>query len=723
MERLPLGSLRLQSRKQKTITITAVVIGRLIACLSRPIVLVGLGGAYFLVAYLYNNKLKWNDVAIGTTPTIHSTRVRTRLRDNDGDDDLCLHVSSSLDIASWPDIIYHKDRDGYSSNYYYYDGYVNSVEVDDQQARATIHEFNKIRSSVLTSPLLKTGFQPGRIYPIRRFADRIRRLAESNKAESPPLRILVFGSSFTIGSNCGESTAQESDDCAWPLRLARRFDEIFFPYINDEATRSSLVQWTMYQENAQGSVNIAQKIPSIIDEFINESTSPDAILLDNTIIDLGMNKPWFEAVVRAFLKSFPETVIVSIVDGVPQFVDNPKDSDNSWLYQVQKHYGLMVVDFATMARMQRHDTDRSDYLVKKIYSDQSTMVGNEDYDAKSTLIDLLWPQASYMKFANGTIAYDDDADNGEIYWTNFFPRTRKTKLANYPENHPPWVTHQYVADGVMHGLLNLARIGLGCGGVEYEDESLDSSSESVQSLLKTSVATAEELNACFICDTPVMRIDAKSPPYVDHVIANLIPTVNSARSTEVTPDIQSNDDTVALICGDWKWITDDRNRSGWQSDEYGSIIRFRLRVSNDKLPTLSFTYMRSHDTFGNLRVTFQAVSRNDLNNSPSNIPTFGCNDVNKFEELEDGTTLIPSIGLDGSLPRFSLWETAVFPPELDDSDVNAEPAWNLLDQTVLSRMRTTGDGDKDKVIEFVDLYVINTNSDRTRIKIQVVTSC
>ena len=75
------------------------------------------------------------------------------------------------------------------------------------------------------------------------------------------------------------------------------------------------------------------------------------------------------------------------------------------------------------------------------------------------------------------------------------------------------------------------------------------------------------------------------------------------------------------------------------------------------------------------------------------------------------------------MPRFSLWETAVFPPELDDSDVNAEPAWNLLDQTVLSRMRTTGDGDKDNVIEFVDLFVINTNAERTRIKIQVVTSC
>jgi hypothetical protein len=294
--------------------------------------------------------------------------------------------------------------------------------------------------------------------------------------------------------------------------------------------------------------------------------------------------------------------------------------------------------------------------------------------------------------------------------------TRKTKLANYPDNHPSWVTHQYVADTIMYGLLNLVKIGLGCDSPGYK-ETLDNESASS---LTTSVATKEEINACFICETPLTWIDAKSPQYYYFNFSDIDNSVNTA-------DFESNGGEVVLICGDWKWITDNRNRSGWQSDKYGSIVRFRLRVSTDKLPTISMTYMRSHDTFGDLRVTFQAVSRQE---SSAPIPAFGCKDIDKFEvmddetddEAEEKTTLVPSLSLDGSLPKFSLWETTVFPPELDDSDVNGQPAWNLLNQTVLSRILAAGSSD-DAVVEYVDLYVINTNKERSRIKIQVVTSC
>ena len=653
-------------------------------------------------------------------------------KDGDGDDELCLHISSSLDIASWPDVIYHKDREDEPSNHF--DGsFVTSVEEDDSQARATIHEFNKIRPSVLTPPLLKAGFQPGRIYPIRRFADRIRRLTESMNADNnaeeqqPPLRILVFGSSFTIGSNCGESTMQDADDCAWPLRLKRRFDDIFSPYINDEATRTSLVQWTMYQENAQGSVNVAQKIPSIVDEFINENTSPDVILLDNTIIDLGMNKPWFEASVRAFIEHFPGTVIVSIVDGIPQFGDNPENWDISnmytWLYDVQKHYGLTVVDMGKMTLLQRHDTTGT-YIersvideAKRVYREHPAR-GN-DYDENSTIINLLWPQSSFMLSGNGSALPDQDTSARDVYWLEFIPWTRKTKHANYPSNHPPWVTHQYVADTIMHGLLNLARIGLECGGNDDDDDNHDEVLES--SVLETSVATMEELDAAFICETPVTRIDAKSPAYVDHVIANLISTDNN---TIIPSDI---DDTVAVSCGDWKWITDDRQRSGWQSDEYGSIIRFRLKVSNEKLPTISITYMRSHATFGNPKVTFHPVTRKDLKENPSPPPVFGCNDIDRFLPDENGAVAFPSVELDGSLPQFTLWYTAVFPPEPDWSDLNSRSSHELLRDTVLNRMQKSMEDsdtvDDDDIVEFVDLYVVNTHTRGTRVKIQIVSSC
>ncbi|KAL3763815.1 hypothetical protein ACHAWU_001875 [Discostella pseudostelligera] len=701
--------------------------------LTHPLVLVGLGAVYVLIVTRYTTKLKdaASQLPARPTPTIRSfpTRIQPRDRDSDGDDDvdgaLCRQITSALDnFASWPDVEYHKDRGQYTlipdtDNDYYDESYFTSVEEDDSHARATIAEFNKIRSSVLTPQLLKEGIQPGRIHPARQFANRLRRLADSigadnNERQPPqqPLIIAVFGSSFTIGSNCGESSAQDAVDCAWPQRLIRRLDELLLP------KNHTWIEWRMYQENAQGSVNIAQKMPSIIDEYKQRNVTPDAILLDNTIIDAGTYRPWFEATVRAFIKSFPDTVIISIVDGKPFFDDSPR-SDTAWLHQIQRHYGLAVVDFEAMALLQRHDTGLSDNIMKNLYNGRSIREVEDD----TTPIDLIWPQATYMKFANGTIAYDEDCDSGEMYWTNFVPLTRKTKSANYPDAHPSWVTHQHVADGVMFGLLNSLKIGLGCDSVDY-DNSLDSSFESIASM-KTSVATKEEIDACFICEEPLTRIDAKSPPYVGHTIANLTVIDNSVNGADATAEPQSTDGTVALMCGDWKWITDERNRSGWQSDEYGSIIRFRLRVSTDKLPTISMTYMKSHDTFGDLRVSFQAVSMKDLNEPSSPFSSFGCNDVHKFELNNDGTTLIPSLRLDGYLQKFSLWETAVFPAELDESDVNAVDAWNLLNQTVLSRMMTTNSGDNrdDNAVEFVDLYVINTNKFLSRIKIQVVTSC
>lgn len=705
----------------------AVVLVRILAS---PLVLVGLGAVYVLIVTRYTNKLKGaaSQLPAQPTTTIRSFPTRIQPRDRDGDSDsddgaLCRQITSALDnFASWPDVVYHKDRGQHTlipdnDNDYYDESYFTSVEEDDSHARATIAEFNKIRASVLTPRLLKEGIQRGRIHPARQFANRLRLLADSsgvnyNERQPPqqPLIIAVFGSSFTIGSNCGESSAQNDVDCAWPQRLIRRLDELLVP------KNHTWIEWRMYQENAQGSVNIAQKMPSIIDEHKQRNVTPDAILLDNTIIDADSYRPWFEATVRAFIKSFPETVIISIVDGKPHFDDSAR-LNTSWLHRVQRHYGLAVVDFEAMALRQRHDTGLSDNIMKNIYKGRSIREDDDD----TTSIDLIWPQATYMKFANGTKAYDEDCISGEMYWTNFVPRTRKTKPANYPDVHPSWVTHQYVADGVMYGLLNLLKIGLGCDSVDY-DNSLDSSFESFP-LMKTSVAAKEEIDACFICEEPLTRIDAKSPPFVGHTIANFTVADNSVNGTDATDETQATDGTVALMCGDWKWITDERNRSGWQSDEYGSIIRFRLRVGTDKLPTISMTYMRSHDTFGDLRVTFQAVSRKDLNELP--FSSIGCDDIHKFQMNDDGTTLIPSLRLDGYLQKFSLWETAVFPAELDNADVNAMDAWNLLNQTVLSRMMTADSGDHgdENAVQFVDLYVINTNTFLSRIKIQVVTSC
>jgi len=141
--------------------------------------------------------------------------------------------------------------------------------------------------------------------------------------------------------------------------------------------------------------------------------------------------------------------------------------------------------------------------------------------------------------------------------------------------------------------------GLGCG---INDGEMDSSSSLffLPSYPETTVAPKEEIDACFICQSPLDRIDAKSTRY------STVHITNHAVNNTATKS-KKEEDAVVVTCGDWKWTTDERNRSGWQSDEFGSIIQFRLKGSDTQ--TISMTYMRSHDIFGNLRVTFRTVTK------------------------------------------------------------------------------------------------------------------
>ncbi|KAL3790622.1 hypothetical protein ACHAW5_004189 [Stephanodiscus triporus] len=691
----------------------------------------------------------------GDEPSFYAARTGGG---NNGDDGgaLCHRIASALDPSSWPDVVYHKDRRGdtggrpgqYDVNKF------NSVEEEDEVARSTVDEFNKLRTAILTPQLLDLGLSTGRLGPARAFAGRLRTLLdERGGGQSSSLIIAVFGTSFTIGSNCGESTVQTGEDCAWPMRLARRFDDIF----PRDANSSSLVEWRMLQENAQGSVNIAQKLPMILDEFRYRNATPDVILLDNTISDsrYGVAKPWFEAVVRAFLQSFPDVVVVSLIDAVPAFVDMPGNSEyndvfTGWLRRVQAHYGLAVVDVASMVRHLRlhvnktnGSSDHGDIIRRSIdnyrqrQQRQHPVIDGAYKDGDSDIVDLLWPQASDLITANGTLLHEFDqrTQQGEVYWLNFLPRTRKTKVAWYPQNHPPWATHQYVADAVMHALLSVVNVGLGCNGSQGDADDEDDRvggkgrmGNSSSTILEETVSPQETLNDCFICHSPTTKIDAKSPHHEGGLsVANLTSTIGHDNDYNAA---------VAVTCGDWKWITDTRHRSGWQSDKHGSLIRFRLRMSKDKFPTLSLVYMRSHESFGSLMVTFRAVSRKEANgSSPPSL--LGCDDIDKFRDIgweggfdtggkySNDSTLIPSLELDGTLSKYSLWETVVFPGKISYWDVNTERPWYLLNRTVLSRMTIAGDNDEDGV-EYVDMYVMNPHQwdrNRRRVKIQVVTSC
>ena len=600
---------------------------------------------------------------------------------------ICSGITSALNISSWPPVIYHKILEGKGFN----DTNHDQLPLDDRQALDTIDQFNRLRPYILSKQLLDVGFTLGTDgYRISKFANRL--LESINDAEKP-LTIAITGHSFTIGSNCGESRSQDKK-CAWPYRLSDRVLGSPFP----------AVRWKMLQTNAQNSINVAHLIPMLLDEFTNTTTTLDAIILDNAITDRLLGTIWYEALVRTLLQNFPQTLIVSLVDAISGTVGTRKENGvtdfTTKLHAVQDHYGLTVVDMTTMVRHLFNKTDQilleNVNVVQQLLKEyQNITHGNVQVDQ----LDLLWPQSSHMVSSNGTSlddfgAQDEFNKGAPVYWANYLPIVQKTKPAYYPANHPPWPTHQYVADSVMHALLRVTRAGLGCDN----DEPTLGNIESSPQLINETVADKAQVDACFICLSPLTKIDAKTTQHISNL-------TSSAATT-------SNEEGVVVTCGDWKWITDERNRSGWQSDQAGSIIRFRLKIGNK--PTISLNYMKSWQRFGNLRLIFLPVMRGASSSTP---PLLRCGDVISGNQKDEDNGIMPSIILDGKAAEFSLWEAIVFPNQHARYDLNTARYWAYMNRTVL------GLGSKD--VEYVDVYVMNPNNDtdRRRIKIQSVQSC
>jgi len=605
------------------------------------------------------------------------TNARGR-SDSSSNNNRCLPISlvnSALNVTAWLPVIYHKDLESAKHKDRFDKSKFSSLEEDDLSARSTIDDFNQLRSSVLTRRLLDTGFIPGGKYQARTFALR---LMESMEKGGRPLNIAVFGTSFTIGANCAESSSQLSDECAWPNRLTRRFQEIITSMFGNHTNSRPNIEWMMHQENSQKSANIAQKLPSIMQDLDSRNVTLDAILLDNTISDQAsaLDRPWFEKIIRVLVQAFPGAVIVSLVDAVPSLVHPRKDREvmfSQRLHQVQRHYDLTVMDIAKMVRFLHHDAT----IHKK------SLTG-------TLPVDLLWPQASHMVSSNGTEYIDGNLFN-PMYWANFLPKTRKTLYANYPENHPPWATHQYFADAVAYALLRVLQMGL--AGCTTDDDATIKMKAHSPVMNETTVAPKAQIDACQMCFSPQDQVDARSTSTRYRNVSHANHDAFAGNNHD-----SDNDDAVVVICGDWKWTTDTRNRAGWQSEKIGSVIRFRLKVN--EAPTISLKYMKSHAMFGSLKVSFRTVTKG------STSPPLGCND----------SLLLPSLILDATLPKYSLWETTVFPARIEERDATAQRYWELLNRAI----STEGDFDH------VDIYVVNHPHElirRKRIKIQMVTSC
>jgi hypothetical protein len=138
---------------------------------------------------------------------------------------------------------------------------------------------------------------------------------------------------------------------------------------------------------------------------------------------------------------------------------------------------------------------------------------------------------------------------------------------------------------------------------------------------------------------------------------------------------ESADNSKIEMTGDWEWKSEiNVGKSGWQSDQFNSLLRFRLPLGS--IPFVSVTYMRSFSTFGNLRLVFQVVKAED---------------EDPIEDIFEKD--LPWLQLSGRRQEYSLWETLSFSPDKKD-DAASRGAFEMFNHTVL--------GHED--VRFVDLY-------------------
>ena len=376
------------------------------------------GAASILLFDVYSLRLRsffstFNGNTYGTT--LHSLHVST-FHDEDAVKriNVCNKIDSLLDISQWPDVAFYKDRQKQIQD----EPSSEEDRKDDEQARATVTDFNRIRNSVLTRDLIENGINEGHLYHAHSFAQRFL----ERRGETHPLSIAVTGNSFTIGSNCGENQKQPSngrDGCAWPSRLRQRWNELVSTYFGNMTNTD--IEWLMLQENAQTSNNVIHRLPTLVDEFRTKNRTLDIIILNNGITDSGFSDPWLEAVVRYLLEKFPRILIISIIDGIPGFVGNANRFQQDRLEQflkTQDYYNITGIDFAKMSRLLRDSEEEKYKILRDRYPNSN----------------LLWPQEEqYMMYANGTLMkYEEPLPrpNGQpIFWANYTPRVEKTKLS------------------------------------------------------------------------------------------------------------------------------------------------------------------------------------------------------------------------------------------------------------------------------------------------------
>ena len=371
--------------------------------------------------------------------------------------------------------------------------------------------------------LRQAGFIPGLVQP--RWWQKIQ--------NQERISFLTLGGSFTRGHGCGEVPLAPERECAWPSRLERWWNKHMMPTTTSSSSSSD---WTHAAEHGSGSVQALQRLGILI-----RTIEPDVVILDFLVNDITLGESdstiAHEKLIRTLMQMLPQVQIILLEAGCPACIANP----NILLARrrVAQYYGIPIIDYASMVQ-----------LFNKYHEE----------DASGT--DRLWP------FTEPELDPPPFTKIGTV-WPNFSPPVNVTQKTCCPLNHPPWPVHQYVADAVAYGMIELLRSG--CA-----------------STLRDTFYEPEKLDRYRICLDPLTRHDAH--------LAWQENNGNNNNGRIVHP----------LLSAGWSLYEDRPGRPGWITNTTNSTITFPIKFGAQ--PTVAIAYLRSYESLGTARVSFTSKS-------------------------------------------------------------------------------------------------------------------
>eukprot|EP00929_Paragymnodinium_shiwhaense_P098670 TRINITY_DN6015_c0_g1_i2.p1 TRINITY_DN6015_c0_g1~~TRINITY_DN6015_c0_g1_i2.p1 ORF type:complete len:616 (-),score=69.00 TRINITY_DN6015_c0_g1_i2:894-2741(-) len=388
----------------------------------------------------------------------------------------------------------------------------------------------------LRDEILPEGFIKGDVSRMQKVLDKL--------LTGQPVVVVIIGGSFTKGMGCHDTLNRVERNCNWNSRVMRWFKHAF-PKAN--------IDWHDESQGATPSLQFLSGLGAMLGTY---QALPDLVILDTLINDAGWPKygieggkinsitgdeamgAGFEKLLMSLQEIAPAAQLLVVQDGCARCIERMHLQKT-----VTMHHNIPIVDYAAL-------TAKYNYATPGQYGKIPKAPPRGSKEGPPT---RLWIREAYKQWYKGVI------------WPNFVPRTEQLSRVPYPEDHPNWVVHQYVADTVVYSLRMML------------EDACEGNERTKMPPVTSTYWKKESLNKFPACKAPSSYYSARRAFLKDASQPSLKPTV---------------------VKGDWKLFEDRPGKAGWIGTRPGSVLEFPVKTSSLGGGAISVSYLTSYEGVG-----------------------------------------------------------------------------------------------------------------------------